>query len=101
LVWQHHERVDGKGYPRGLHGSEIHPLARVLAVADVYDALRSERPYRRALEVDEVAKHLKENSGQQFDAAVVQVFLRVLAALDAEVKDAADASGRLPVEAAG
>lgn len=78
LVRQHHERFDGGGYPQGLAGQAIHPLARVLAVVDVYDALRSARPYRAALPHDVVVSMLTRESGRQFDPKVVTAFLDVL-----------------------
>ena len=76
IVEQHHEWFNGQGYPRGLKGEEIAPGARILAVADVYDALISDRPYRRGWPHNVVMAHLQERSGQQFDPEVVQAFMR-------------------------
>lgn len=78
IVKQHHERWDGKGYPDGLKGNQIHPSARVLAVADVYDALYSDRPYRSGWPLENVIDYLKEESGKAFDPIVVQALLKSL-----------------------
>ena len=78
IVEEHHERVDGKGYPKGLKGDEILLEARIVAVADAYDAMRSDRPYRGALSREEAIKELKKNAGSQFDSLVVKAFLEVL-----------------------
>jgi len=77
LVAQHHERFDGKGYPRGLPGKSITLHARILAVADVVDALVSERPYRTAWPREKVLSYARENSGLHFDPAIVEAFLRI------------------------
>lgn len=67
MVYQHHERYDGEGYPVGLPGSEIHDLARVTAVADVFHALTSVRPYRRPMPTDQACAFLADKSGTMFD----------------------------------
>ena len=72
----HHERWDGSGYPRGLKGEEIPLAARIFAVADVWDALRSDRPYRPSWREEEVVAYLRANAGKLFDPQVVEVFLR-------------------------
>lgn len=77
LVRHHHERWDGAGYPDGLTGPETHPLARILAVADVFDAMTSPRPYRGALAEDTVLRHLREEAGRAFDPEVVAALLRI------------------------
>jgi len=74
IVRQHHEWFNGKGYPDGLAGDAINLGARILAVADVYDALSSERPYRAAMDPDEVLRIIKESSGSHFDPVVVDAF---------------------------
>lgn len=74
-VLYHHEAYDGRGYPAGLHGEEIPIGARMLAVADVYDALRSARPYKAPLSPEEVKRHLLAESGRRFDPRIVQAFL--------------------------
>ena len=77
-VRSHHERYDGKGYPDGKKGKGIPIEARIMAVADAFDAMLSERPYRKALGKEEAIKELKANSGTQFDPKVVRVFLRII-----------------------
>jgi putative two-component system response regulator len=72
----HHERWDGSGYPRGLKGSKIPLLGRIMAIADVYDALVSERPYKEAFSHDEAVRIIIEGSGTQFDPSLVEVFSR-------------------------
>ena len=74
-VLAHHERWDGKGYPKGLQGAEIPLQARILAVADTYDAMTSDRPYRKALSNDAAIKEIKGNAGTQFDPDIARVFL--------------------------
>lgn len=85
IVGQHHERYDGQGYPEGLSGEAIHVGARVLAVADVYDAMVSNRPYRDGLLRSYVIDYIKKVSGEQFDPGVVKAFLEVMAEEDAAV----------------
>ncbi|MCD6449450.1 MAG: transporter substrate-binding domain-containing protein [Thermotogaceae bacterium] len=77
IVRHHHERCDGKGYPDGLKCSEIPLEARIIAVADAFDAMTSKRPYREALKPEEALNEIVKNSGVQFDPQVVQVFIRV------------------------
>jgi len=74
----HHERWDGLGYPRGLKGEEIPMAARIFAVVDVWDAMRSDRPYRKALPDDEVCQYIWESAGTQFDPEVVKCFFKLL-----------------------
>jgi PAS domain S-box-containing protein/putative nucleotidyltransferase with HDIG domain len=74
----HHERWNGMGYPRGLKGQEIPLGARIFSVIDVYDALTSDRPYRPAWAEEKVINYLREQSGIQFDPAVVEAFLSLL-----------------------
>jgi putative nucleotidyltransferase with HDIG domain len=68
----HHERIDGAGYPDGLGSGDIPLGARILAVADAYEAMTSERPYRHALSHDEAIDELRAHAGSQFDAKVVE-----------------------------
>ena len=75
IPYCHHEKWDGTGYPRGLKGAQIPLGARILAVADVWDALHSSRPYRRALPEEQVRAHICEQAGRHFDPAVVDAFL--------------------------
>lgn len=72
----HHEHYDGSGYPQGLNGKEIPRLGRMIAVADTYDAMTSDRPYRRALPHTVACEELKRCRGTQFDPEIVDVFLR-------------------------
>jgi putative nucleotidyltransferase with HDIG domain len=78
IVRQHHEWFNGKGYPEGLAGEAINLGARILAVADVYDALSSERPYRAAMDPDQVLQIMKEKSGSHFDPVVVDAFFEFI-----------------------
>ncbi len=78
LVRGHHERYDGGGYPGGLKGEEIPLGARILAVADTYDAMITDRPYRKRLPLDTAKAELKKLAGTQLDPAAVEAFLRVL-----------------------
>jgi HD-GYP domain-containing protein (c-di-GMP phosphodiesterase class II) len=78
VVRSHHERWDGRGYPDGLAGTAIPELARIFAVVDVYDALRSDRPYRRAWTEAEVLAFLRDERGRQFDPEVVDAFIDML-----------------------
>jgi HD-GYP domain-containing protein (c-di-GMP phosphodiesterase class II) len=73
---EHHERLDGRGYPRGLQGDEIHLIGRIVAVADVFDALTSERPYRKALSFEEAFAILHKASGTEFDPECVAALWR-------------------------
>lgn len=74
-VLHHHESVDGRGYPAGLKGSEIPVVSRIVCVIDAFDAMVSSRPYRKGLPFEEAVRRLKDCSGTQFDATVVQSFL--------------------------
>jgi diguanylate cyclase (GGDEF)-like protein/putative nucleotidyltransferase with HDIG domain len=78
-VLSHHERIDGTGYPRALAGPAIPLEGRILAVADAYEAMTADRPYRSALSADEARAELRRNAGTQFDPSVVAAFERVLA----------------------
>ena len=75
IPYCHHEKWDGSGYPRGLKGEEIPLSARLFAVVDVWDALTSDRPYRKAWSHEEALKYIKEQAGVHFDPAVVKLFL--------------------------
>lgn len=77
IVYSHHEQFDGGGYPRGLKGKSIPFGARMFMVADVYDALTSERPYRSPMKYDEAAAEIKGQSGSHFDPVVVDTFLAI------------------------
>ncbi len=75
IAYHHHERWDGSGYPKGLVGQAIPLSARIVTLADVYDALVSERSYKKAMEHDAVLEHIREGRGTQFDPDVVDAFL--------------------------
>jgi len=74
----HHERWDGSGYPYGIRGEAIPLKARIFAVADVWDALTSNRPYRPAWTKEAARSYIESQAGQQFDPCVVEIFLRLL-----------------------
>lgn len=78
-IIQHHEKIDGTGYPYHLKGKEIHPYARILAVADVYDALTSNRPYRTPNPPNEAIEYIMAGMGTQFDENILRAFLRKVA----------------------
>lgn len=78
LVKCHHERVDGRGYPEGLKGDEIPFLARILSVADAFDAMMSDRQYRLKLELSEAKSQLISGAGTQFDAEIVDRFITII-----------------------
>lgn len=77
-VLHHHEQYDGRGYPDGLAGEEIPLAARILAVADAYDAMASDRPYRKGMPEERVERILREGAGTQWDPAVIDAFFRAL-----------------------
>jgi putative nucleotidyltransferase with HDIG domain len=75
IPYCHHERWDGKGYPRGLKGEEIPLAARIFTIIDVWDALRSDRPYRKGWSTEKVSEYIRLGSGTMFDPSIVNVFL--------------------------
>lgn len=77
-IYHHHEKYNGKGYPDGLKSEDIPILARIIAVADAYDAMGSDRPYRKKLSQNKIMRELKEQSGKQFDPKVVKALISVL-----------------------
>lgn len=77
IVYSHQEHFDGSGYPRGLRGEQIHLGARVFAVADTFDAITSDRPYRAAQSMSSARREIEKNSGTQFDPNVVSIFLSI------------------------
>ncbi len=77
ILLHHHERWDGKGYPEGLVGADIPFLSRILSVADSFDAMTNNRPYRSAMDVSTAVEEVKRNSGVQFDTGVVECFLQL------------------------
>jgi HD-GYP domain-containing protein (c-di-GMP phosphodiesterase class II) len=77
-MFHHHERFSARGYPYGIEGEEIPLPARIIAVADSFDAMTSDRPYRKALTLEAAIKELKDNSGTQFDPDVVKIFINLI-----------------------
>ncbi|HUR28378.1 MAG TPA: HD domain-containing phosphohydrolase [Planctomycetota bacterium] len=93
IAWCHHEKWDGSGYPRGLAGNDIPLSARILALADVYDALTTVRPYKQAWDHERAIEWIREGLGSHFDPTVAQAFLARAAQADfirARLADAAD-----------
>ena len=84
MVHQHHERMDGSGYPLGIKGDEFLPGSRILAVADSFDAMTSDRSYRKALSHDDAVLELRKNRGKQFDATIVEAFFSLLTEVGTE-----------------
>ncbi len=78
VIHHHHEWWNGEGYPQGLAGEDINPLARILSVVDVYEALTSTRPYRRALEPERALAHLGDRAGTQFEPRVIETLVESL-----------------------
>ncbi len=87
IVLAHQEKWDGSGYPRGLRGPEIPLGARIFSVADTFDAMTSDRPYRRALTYEQARQEIIDYSGRQFDPRVVEAFLEVLPEEWDEIRD--------------
>ncbi len=81
-VKSHHEYYDGSGYPEGLTKGDIPLIARIIAVADAFDAMTSERPYRKAMTKQAAIDELKRASNSQFDPAIVKIFLKLLSQKD-------------------
>ncbi|MEP0176772.1 MAG: HD domain-containing phosphohydrolase [Paraglaciecola sp.] len=75
IAHQHHEKWDGSGYPRGLKGDEIHIFGRIVALADVFDALTHKRQYKSAWTVDDAVEYIKQNSGKHFDPFLVDILV--------------------------
>jgi len=78
IPYCHHEKWDGTGYPRGLKGEQIPLAARLFAMVDVWDALRSDRPYRKAWDEGKVREHIQSLAGTHFDPNVVPIFLELM-----------------------
>jgi len=76
VMLQHHEKIDGTGYPYGIKGDKIHKFGKIVAIADVYDALTSDRPYRRAMSPNEAMEFLMGTAGRHFDFDLVSTFIR-------------------------
>jgi len=78
IIKHHHERYDGKGYPDNLKGKEIPYLSRIITIADSYDAMTSDRPYRTGLNLDSAIKEIQKNSGSQFDPILAEKFIHFM-----------------------
>lgn len=78
FILYHHERYDGNGYPNGIHGEEIPFISRIISVADAFDAMTSERPYRNALTKSEAMEELNKGKWKQFDGEIVEGFIDIL-----------------------
>jgi len=76
IILHHHERYDGKGYPYGLEGEKIPFLSRIISVADSFDAMISERPYKKTMSIDEAVQEIEQNKKFQFDEEIASVFLK-------------------------
>jgi len=85
LIKHHHERFDGKGYPCGIEGEEIPLCSRIIAIADTYDAMTSDRPYRRGFSHSAAVQEILENKGTQFDGMLVDMFMKI----EGRIKDLA------------
>jgi HD-GYP domain-containing protein (c-di-GMP phosphodiesterase class II) len=93
-ILHHHERWDGGGYPEGLKGEEIPIEARILAIADTFEAMTSARSYRPALSLEKIVKELRQGAGLQFDPKLVEVFIGIVeAGLPEKVKIVQDSAG--------
>jgi putative two-component system response regulator len=91
LAWTHHERFDGLGYPRGLAGEEISLEGRIAAVADVFDALTTDRVYRKRLPVDEAVGMMQKQRAKHFDPEILDLFVDSLGDVEA-IRREADAA---------
>ncbi|HQG40837.1 MAG TPA: HD domain-containing phosphohydrolase, partial [Spirochaetales bacterium] len=78
IVRYHHERWDGTGYPEGLTGKKIPLLARIIAIADSYDAMTSDRPYRKAMPIEAALEEIRAGAGTQFDPELANLFIEVI-----------------------
>lgn len=90
IVYSHQERFDGSGYPRGLKGDQIPLGARIFAVADTFDAITSDRPYRAAQSISSARREIQKHSGHQFDPIVVDTFMSISEELWRELRDEID-----------
>lgn len=90
FVLHHHERVVGKGYPAGLSDEEIPLASKIITVVDSFDAMTSDRAYRKGLPVDEAIRRLHADSGTQFDRTIVKLFVEIAEREISEVRSAVD-----------
>jgi HD-GYP domain-containing protein (c-di-GMP phosphodiesterase class II) len=77
-IIEHHERLDGSGYPLGLQGDQISLMGRIVAVADVYDALTTDRPYRKAMDLETTLEYMQKNAVNHFDGTCVERLIEVV-----------------------
>jgi putative nucleotidyltransferase with HDIG domain len=91
IVYSHQERYDGSGYPRGLRGDQIPLGARIFAIADTFDAITSDRPYRAAQSMSSARREIQRHAGTQFDPEVVNVFLSISEQIWQELREEIDA----------
>ena len=91
IILAHHERIDGKGYPRGLRGDDIPALSRIISVADTYDVMTARDSYRTPISSFEAIQELRRVSGAQLDAQYVEIFTRILAGKDVRFRHGEDA----------
>ncbi len=95
IVYSHQERLDGTGYPRGLKGEQIPIGARILAVADAFDAMTSDHPYRAAQSIPSGKREIERQSGKQFDPEVVKVFLSISEQIWRELRSEIEAQSKV------
>ena len=91
IILQHHERIDGKGYPQGLEGHKISMEAKIVAVADAFDAIVSDRPYRKGMSQPQAIEIMREEAGQQFDPSALEALIEVF-------KEGESSSGATSIE---
>jgi HD-GYP domain-containing protein (c-di-GMP phosphodiesterase class II) len=101
IILAHHERIDGKGYPRGLAGDDIPPLARIISVSDTYDVMTARDSYRTPMSSQDAIRELRRVAGKQLDAKFVEIFIELLEGQDVSFKhtEAADFEKELALEA--
>ncbi|HWP33751.1 MAG TPA: HD-GYP domain-containing protein, partial [Solirubrobacterales bacterium] len=101
IILAHHERIDGKGYPRGLIGDEIPELARIISVADTYDVMTARDSYRQPISAHDAMQELRRVAGKQLDARFVEIFIELLEGKDVSFQhgEAADFEQELALEA--
>ena len=87
ISYEHHENYDGTGYPRGLSGEEIHIFSRIVALADVFDALSVKRVYKESWPLDKILEYIKEQSGKKFDPKVVSLFFEHFEEISGLIKE--------------
>lgn len=90
IVYEHHERMDGSGYPQGLRGDAIHPAARIMAVADIVEAMTAHRPYRPALDIEAALAEIESQRGRTLEAIAVDTCLRLFRERDYRFPDVAE-----------